>query len=158
MPVSVQKVLWVATAFIAAVTITGCGGGETKSEAGSQAASAAEVASDGTVEGPDGSTFTVTQGPDGQDVLAKFELDAGDPQSIMRKKAKLTTMDVLNAAKEKFPDAAKVRVWITVDGSVVTTLNYSKATLDKFDNFKKVSQDEIWQIADSGDIDPALAP
>jgi hypothetical protein len=41
---------------------------------------------------------------------------------------------------------------------VVTTLNYSKATLDKFDNFKKVSQDEIWQIADSGDIDPALAP
>lgn len=156
MSISIRASVCAVTAVIAALALAGCGGGD-KPEAASQGTSAS-ASSDGTVEGPDGSTFTVTQKPDGQDVLAKLELDAGDPEGIKKKKAKLATMDILNAAKEQFPDAATVRVWIAVAGNVVVTVNYSRATLDKFDNFKSVSQDDIWQIADSGNIDPAFSP
>lgn len=149
-----RNLLRAVTGFVFVLALVGCGGGAQTAE--SAPSSAVSGAAEGTFDGPDGSKFTVKQGPGGQDVEAVFDIGSGYTDSMMSKKAKLATMDILNAAKEQFPKAATVTVKAKVGDAVVVTVNYSKTTLDKFDDFKRVSQDDIWQIADSGYIDPAF--
>ena len=153
MTTPVRKIIW-AAAGVALLALAGCGSSDTKTESAASETSAAVAAA----EAPKDTTFTVTDGPDGQDVVARFEIGDGYTENLMLKKSRLATMDILNYAKVEYPNAAKVTVKGGLGDTVLITATYSKATLGMFDDFKSVSSDEIWKIADSAYIDPALNP
>lgn len=151
-PFQPQKLLWALPVF-ALLVLTGCGGSDTKTASTSSEASVSVAAP----EAPEDTTFTTKDGPDGQEVLAQFEIGNGYTDDMMLTKSQLATIKILNYAKTEYPNAAKVTVKGGLGDTVLFTATYGKSTLSKFDDFMRVPRKEIWDIADSARIDPALA-
>lgn len=151
-----RKTLWAATG-VALLALVGCGSSDTQNASNTPETSVS-VASDGTVKGPEDSTFILKPGPDGQDVLATFPIKFRMNESMTSDGAELTTIKLLEFARENYPDAAQVTLKGDLDGTVLVTVTYLKATMDRFYDFNRVNHNEVWGLADSGYIDPALNP
>jgi hypothetical protein len=115
---------------------------------------------------PDGVTFTVAPGPNGDVVNARFAIRDNYTEGMIKDGARLDTIAILRYARTTYPAAAAVNVQGTFPmtdpyGNTATEvaidLTYSKATLDKI-NFDGVRKDSIWEIRDSGSILPAFQP
>ncbi|KLO42369.1 hypothetical protein ABW17_12015 [Mycobacterium nebraskense] len=115
---------------------------------------------------PDGVTFTVAPGPNGDVVDARFAIRDNYTEQMIKDGARLDTIDILRYATATYPDASAVNVQGTFPmtdpyGNTAThvaiDLTYSRATLNKI-NFDGISKASIWEIRDSGTVLPAFQP
>ncbi|MEB4212346.1 DUF2510 domain-containing protein [Mycobacterium sp. 94-17] len=115
---------------------------------------------------PDGVTFTVTAGPNGDVVNARFAIRDNYTEQMIKDGARTDTIDILRYAKATYPDAAAVNVQGTfpmtdpygnTSTQVAIDLMYSRETLNKI-NFDGVTGKSIWEIRDSGTVLPAFQP
>jgi Protein of unknown function (DUF2510) len=115
---------------------------------------------------PDGVTFTIAPGPNGDVVDARFAIRDNYTEQMIRDGARLDTIDILRYARATYPDASAVNVQGTfpmtdpygnTSTHVAIGLTYSRETLNKI-NFDGISKASIWEIRDSGTILPAFEP
>lgn len=115
---------------------------------------------------PDGVTFTVAPGPNGDVVDAKFAIRDNYTEQMIKDGARLDTIGILKYARATYPDASAVNVQGTfpmtdpygnTSTQVAIDLTYSRATLDKI-NFDGINKASIWEIRDSGTVLPAFQP
>jgi hypothetical protein len=115
---------------------------------------------------PAGATFTTSQGPDGEEVTAVFNIHDNFTNGMIKDGARFDTIDILKYAKATYPDAASVNVqgkfpmkdaYGNTTTDTVINLTYLKSTLDQI-NFDGVDKDKIWELRDSGIVYPAFQP
>lgn len=115
---------------------------------------------------PDGVTYTISPGPNGDVVEARFAIRDNYSETMIKDGARRDTIDILRYARATYPDASAVNVQGTfpmtdpygnTSTQVAIDLTYSRATLNKI-NFDGVSKISIWEIRDSGSVLPAFEP
>ncbi|SOX54775.1 DUF2510 domain-containing protein [Mycobacterium ahvazicum] len=115
---------------------------------------------------PDGVNYTVSPGPNGDVVEARFAIRDNYTETMIKDGARRDTIDILRYARATYPDASAVNVQGTfpmtdpygnTSTQVAIDLTYSRATLNKI-NFDGVSKISIWEIRDSGSVLPAFEP
>ncbi|BBZ69403.1 DUF2510 domain-containing protein [Mycobacterium paraseoulense] len=115
---------------------------------------------------PDGVTFSVAPGPNGDVVDARFAIRDNYTEQMIKDGARMDTIDILKYARATYPDASAVNVQGTfpmtdpygnTSTQVAIDLTYSRATLNKI-NFDGITKASIWEIRDSGTILPAFQP
>ena len=115
---------------------------------------------------PDGVTFTIAPGPNGDVVNARFAIRDNYTEQMIKDGARTDTIDILRYARATYPEASAVNVQGTFPmtdpyGNTAThvaiDLTYSRATLNKI-NFDGISKASIWEIRDSGTVLPAFEP
>jgi hypothetical protein len=115
---------------------------------------------------PDGVTFAISPGPNGDVVDARFAIRDNYTEAMIKDGARLSTIDILRYARATYPDASAVNVQGTfpmtdpygnTSTQVAIDLTYSRATLNKI-NFDGVTKNSIWEIRDSGSVLPAFEP
>jgi hypothetical protein len=143
-----------------------------KSESGSSGSSTtsavATASPSPTPTGPTkpAATFTVTPGPDGDEVTAVFAIKDNFTEGLIKDGARFDTIDILKYAKATYPNAASVNVqgkfpmkdaYGNTSTDTVINLTYLRSTLDQI-NFEGVDKDKIWEVRDSGIVYPAFQP
>ena len=115
---------------------------------------------------PEGVNFTITPGPNGGVVDARFAIRDNYTEQMIKDGARSDTIDILKYAKATYPDAAAVNVQGTfpmtdpygnTSTQVAIDLTCSRETLNKI-NFDGVTKKSIWEIRDSGTVLPAFQP
>ncbi len=113
---------------------------------------------------PEGVTFSVAPGPNGDVVDARFAIRDNYTEQMIKDGARVDTIDILKYARVTYPDAAAVNVQGTfpmtdpygnTSTQVAIDLTYSRGTLNKI-NFDGISKTSIWEIRDSGTVLPAF--
>jgi hypothetical protein len=142
------------------------GSNEGKRDNHSSSSSRSSTATATTPAGPKkpDATFSMPPGPQGDAVLAVFDIGDNFTSGLRRTGAQMHTVDILEYAAEMYPNASQVTIqgmFPTKDAygnssnSRVPNVTYLRSTLDKI-NFAGVDSDRIWGIRDSGTIHPEL--
>jgi|ERR1700677_2524672 hypothetical protein len=113
---------------------------------------------------PAGIPFNVVPGPDGDVVHAKFMIGDSFTNESIRYGAQRKTVDILKYARRAYPAASEV----VVDGAypmidqygntkteIILNVSYMQSTLSKI-NFNGIDPETIWDLRDSGTINPQL--
>lgn len=115
---------------------------------------------------PDGVSFSIAPGPNGDVVDARFAIRDNYTEQMIKDGARMDTIDILKYAKATYPDASAVNVQGTfpmtdpygnTSTQVAIDLTYLRATLNKI-NFDGITKASIWEIRDSGTVLPAFQP
>jgi cytoskeletal protein RodZ len=103
---------------------------------------------------PEGVTFEVSPGPNGDIVTASYKLQENFTAGLTKDTARYKTVEVLKYAQSAYPKLAEVDVHVTADmkdtyGNTsvgqVATLVYSRDSLDKI-NWNNIDPADIWNV------------